>query len=54
MVYPHHVSLGKCTSDTMVDVVMDFTDVVMYWMVGGLDGHQMDANHCLLLPVWGS
>ena len=54
MVGSHHVSLGKFISDTMVDVVMDLTEMVVYWVVGGLGGHQMDANHCLLLPLWGS
>jgi len=34
MVGPHHASLGKCTSDAMVDIVMDLTDVVVYWVVG--------------------
>jgi hypothetical protein len=51
---PSHVSLGTCTPDTIVDIVMDLTEVVVYWMVGGLGGHQTDTNHCLLLPVWGS
>jgi len=49
----HHFSLGKCTSDMMVAVFVDLTDVVVYWMVGGLGGHQTDTNRCLLLPVWG-
>jgi hypothetical protein len=53
MVSPHHISLGKCTSDKVVDV-MDLTEVVVYWIVGGHGGHQTDANHCLLFPVWGS
>jgi hypothetical protein len=41
---PSHISLGKCTSDTMVDIVMDLTEVVVYWMVGGLGGHQTDTE----------
>jgi len=48
----HHVSLGKCTSDKMVAIVMDLTDVVVCWMVGGLSGNQTDASRCLSLPVW--
>jgi hypothetical protein len=54
MVGRHRISLGKCTSDMMVDVVMDLTDVVVYWMVGGLGGHKTEANHCLWLPVCSS
>lgn len=48
----HHVSLGKCTSDMMVAIVMDLTDMVVCWMVGGLGGNQTDANRCLSLLVW--